>query len=125
MFSIAYTYHLTISIADFTTTFKNTLKASSKSEIIYFPPNYISWVKFRFPTIFIEPATNGHYIMEICCKIQGTNTTGRQRKTILQLVLSYLGFVKHIRDYEIYILKPKSNKYVLIVEFFTDDFLCA
>ena len=101
MFSIAYAYHFTIRISDFTTTFKNTLKASSKSEIIYFPPNYISWVKFRFHTIFIEPATNGHYIMEICCKIQGTNTTGRQRKTILQLVLSYLGFVKYVIDHAI------------------------
>ena len=41
MFSISYTYHLTISITDVTNAFQYNLKAYSKQEIIDFPPHLL------------------------------------------------------------------------------------
>ena len=94
--AISATYQLTIGIADVTNDFQNTLKASCKHDIIEFPPHCISWLKFRFPAIQIEPATDGHYIMEICHGIQGSKSTRLQWNTISCLLLSALGFAKHV-----------------------------
>ena len=56
--------------------------------------------------------------------MQGTKPADCQCNTIIKLVLSYLGFVKHDIDYDLYILQPKPTKGVLIFGYYTDDFLC-
>ena len=48
----------------------------------------------------------------------------RKWNTILNLVLSSLGLVKHVVDHAIYILRTTSTKDVLIVGFSTNTFLC-
>ena len=121
--AIADTYHLAIGIADVTNAFQNSPKASYEKEIIDCPPHYLSWSKLQFPTIWIEPLPDDHYVMEICPRMQGTKYAGRQWNTILNLVLSSLCFVKHIIEYAIYILRTTSTKYLLVVGLSIFNFL--
>ena len=103
------TYHLTICISDVTNAFQNTLKASSRREIIDCPPHYRTYFKFRFPTIHIEPSTYGLYGVEIYIVIQVTKTSGRQWNTIINMFLYSLIFSKHAIDHVIYtLIKPPS-----------------
>ena len=69
--AVAEAYDLTIGIVVFTNALYNILKDSSEHDIIDF-------LTHSTPTICIEPAPDGHYVMEICCEIQGTKTSGRQ-----------------------------------------------
>ena len=62
--------------------------------------------------------------MYIFWGMQVTKPAGRQWNTILNLVLSYLGFVKHVIDHALYTLKTTSTKDVLIYRLSIDDFLC-
>ena len=50
---------------------------------------------------------------------------GHQWNTILNLVLSSIGFVKYVIFHAIYTLNTTSTKEVLIVGCYKDDFLCA
>ena len=106
--AITAVYHLNIGIADVTNAFRNTLKDSSERDIIDFPPHYISWFKLIWSSIRIEPAPNDCYVMEIFHRMQGIKPAGRQRNTILNLILPSLGFVKHVIDNDIYILWKNS-----------------
>ena len=82
-----------ISIAiTYTNELHNTLKYSSDREIIDCPFHYLSCFKFRFTTTRIELSPYIRYIIEICHYIQGTKTAGLHRNTILNLVLSSIGF---------------------------------
>ena len=118
------TYHITIDIVHVTNAFHNALKDSFEREIIDCPPHYLSCFKFRLPNIHIEPAPDGHYVMGIFHVMQGTKPSGLQCNTILNLVLSPLGFVKHAIDHALYTLQTNSDNYVLVVGCSTDDFLC-
>ena len=80
------------------------LKASSKREIIDWPPHYIPWFKFRFPAIRIDPDLDDRYVMEIFHGKQETKPVGRQWNAIPHLILSYLGFVKYVIDQYISII---------------------
>ena len=62
--------------------------------------------------------------MEICRGMQGTKPAGLQWNTIIDLFLSYLGFVKHVIEHDIYTLQTNSDNYVLVVRCSTDEFLC-
>ena len=110
---------------DVTNAFQNTLKSSSKKYIIDCPPHYTAWFKLRVPTIWIEPTSYGRYAIEIYRRMQGTKNYGCQWNTILNLVLSSLGFVKHVIYHALYILHKKCTNDVLIVGCSTEDFLCA
>ena len=57
--------------------------------------------------------------------MQGTKHSGHQWNTILNLVLSSLGFVKHFIDHDLYTLKKIYTKDILIVWCSTYDFMCA
>ena len=123
--AIAATYYITIGIADVTNDFQNTLKASHEREIIDCPPQYTYWFKLRFHTILIEPDYNMYYGIDIWLGMKGTKAAELQWNTILNLVFSYLLFVKHIIDHDIYPLQEKTTKDFLIVGYYTDDFLCT
>ena len=53
IFAIADTYYIAIGIANETNSFLNILNANSEGEVIDCPTHYISWFKFRSPTIRI------------------------------------------------------------------------
>ena len=95
---------------DVTNECQNNLKASSEREIIDFPPHYLSHLNFRFPTIHIQPAPNVRCVVEIFCVMQVTKPSGCQCNTLLSLVISFLGFIKHVTDYSLYNLKKNSTK---------------
>ena len=57
--------------------------------------------------------------------MQGTKPDGLQWNTILNLVLLYLGFIKHVIYYSLYTLNLNSTNDVIIVGCSIDDFLCA
>ena len=63
--------------------------------------------------------------MEIFLIMQVTKPVSRQWNTILHLVLSSLGFVKHFIYHALYMLQGKSIKEIIIVGCSTDEFLCA
>ena len=48
------------------------------------------------------------YTMEICCGIKCIKPSVHQCNSNLHLVISLLGFIKHVTDYDIYILQHKS-----------------
>ena len=62
--------------------------------------------------------------MDIFHGMQGTKQDGLQCNKITNLVLSYLGLVNHVIDHALYTYQTKSENYVLVVECFTDDFMC-
>ena len=57
--------------------------------------------------------------------MQGTKNYGCQWNTILNLVLSSLGFVKHAIDHALYILKTKYTKNLIIVGCYKYDSMYA
>ena len=63
--------------------------------------------------------------MYIFYGMKGTKTAGLKWKTILNIVLSSLGFVKHATDNALYIFQRKSNRNVIIVGCSAGDFLRA
>ena len=120
---ITATYYLIIGILDVKNAFQDTFKDSSKREIIDCPPHYISWFKFHFPNIHIEPASDDLYVMEIYRGMQGTKPAGSQWNNIINLVLYSLGFIKNLIDYALFTLQKNSTKYVIIVGYSTYEFL--
>ena len=63
--------------------------------------------------------------MYICHGIQSTKPARLHWNTILNLVLSYLGFVKHAIYHDLYTLNTNSTNDIIIVGCSIYDFLCA
>ena len=61
--SVDSAYQLTVLISGATNSFHNHLTASYELYIIYLPPHYVSWFKFRFPDINIKPAPDVCYVV--------------------------------------------------------------
>ena len=101
------------------------LKLPLSVKIVNCPPHYLSWFKLRFPTIHIESAPYGHYVMDICRWMQVTKHAVRQCNTIHNTGISSIGFVKHVIDHSLYTLNTNSSNDILIVICSTDYFLCV
>jgi hypothetical protein len=116
-------YRLILGLIDVANAYQNTLIPIERRVVVYTPPRFMDWYKWRYPEHKFELSPSNRYATQILRGIQGDKEIGRAWYLLLRTILRKFGFRQCKVEQALYLYKKDGD--ICIVNTSTDDLLCA